>query len=44
MPRGGKRENSGRKPLEPKKSIRVPVSKLADVYKLIKNGKVRVPL
>lgn len=33
---GGKRENSGRKKKEPTKTIRVPISKLPAIMKLIK--------
>lgn len=33
---GGKRENAGRKKGEPTKTIRVPVSKIEEVKKVIK--------
>jgi DNA polymerase V len=32
---GGKRENSGRKKKEPTKTIRVPLSKLEEIKKVI---------
>jgi hypothetical protein len=32
---GGKRKNAGRKKKEPTKTIRVPLSKLAEVFKAI---------
>lgn len=37
---GGKRKGSGRKPKEPTKVIRVPVSKLEEVNKILRKDKL----